>query len=340
MARGTAKLIGDRNDTIDYEVVIHDHPWIIERNLDCVISPDSDGVLCGLLMSHYLGWHIRGFYDTTALAIEDGIEPRNVVFLDAEIYRAGVRSIGNHMLMYRKEDLPKEWTTNFTESLAINNLRGHQFEGGFSLKYPFATIHLLLAFVARSGIDIPISRTAIDWLLFADGTFQNLFRYPENCTDWLRYLHASQEHNPLRTVFYGEKYDLYEMVTMMQRVWRKRDDVVGAYGDKFPVLKTDDGGNFLNIQQNKNTWGSVECQRTTWEKFTTYLGVETGWLYAKDRWSWGNWRVFRFTKRIEKNKNKIGITKYRQVMNMRPLSWAITANDRVEYTIEKPDQVF
>ena len=72
---------------LDYETVLTTHPWIVERNQNCILSPDSDGLLCGLFMSNYLGWKIRGFYDGKVLLVEKGIIPRDCVFLDMEIYR-------------------------------------------------------------------------------------------------------------------------------------------------------------------------------------------------------------------------------------------------------------
>ncbi len=94
---------------LDYHALIARYSWIIERNQNCILSPDSDGLLCGLLMSYYLGWRIRGFYDGKVLVIDEGVKPQDCVFLDMEIFRPNIRSVGQHMVMYDKEDLPKNW---------------------------------------------------------------------------------------------------------------------------------------------------------------------------------------------------------------------------------------
>ncbi len=58
------ELLKDRhNQTIDYNALIEKYPWIVKKDMNCILSPDSDGLLCGLLMSHYFGWNIVGFYD-------------------------------------------------------------------------------------------------------------------------------------------------------------------------------------------------------------------------------------------------------------------------------------
>lgn len=36
------------------------YPWLVERGQKCVISPDADGILCGLFMSQYLDWEVVG----------------------------------------------------------------------------------------------------------------------------------------------------------------------------------------------------------------------------------------------------------------------------------------
>ena len=52
------ELLSGKTDQIDYEKIVRDYPWIIKKNQNCILSPDSDGLLCGLFMSFYLGWQI------------------------------------------------------------------------------------------------------------------------------------------------------------------------------------------------------------------------------------------------------------------------------------------
>lgn len=57
------KLLVDKDERIDYDILIKKYPWVLKKSRNCVLSPDSDGLLCGLLMSKYLDWRIVGFYD-------------------------------------------------------------------------------------------------------------------------------------------------------------------------------------------------------------------------------------------------------------------------------------
>jgi len=51
-----------KNDLVDeygkikYEHLIKKYPRIVKENKKCILSPDSDGLLCGLFMSNYFNW--------------------------------------------------------------------------------------------------------------------------------------------------------------------------------------------------------------------------------------------------------------------------------------------
>ncbi|MEK7123385.1 MAG: hypothetical protein AAB851_00655, partial [Patescibacteria group bacterium] len=99
----------NKNTVIDYASVIKKYPWLVESNQNCVLSPDSDGLLCGLFVSNYLNWKMRGFYDGKILLLEKGFNPKDCIFLDIEVFRKKVRSVGQHMVMFNKERLPINW---------------------------------------------------------------------------------------------------------------------------------------------------------------------------------------------------------------------------------------
>jgi hypothetical protein len=57
-------------ELLQYNELIKKHSWILESNKKCIISPDVDGILCGLFMSHYFDWKIVGYYDGKQLCIK------------------------------------------------------------------------------------------------------------------------------------------------------------------------------------------------------------------------------------------------------------------------------
>ena len=44
-------LLEGKDEQINYHEVLEKYPWIAKKNQKCILSPDSDGLLCGLFMS-------------------------------------------------------------------------------------------------------------------------------------------------------------------------------------------------------------------------------------------------------------------------------------------------
>ncbi len=92
----TRRNISIQVDPVNYDQIRSRHPWIATKGQLAVLSPDSDGFLSALFLCHYLNWRIVGFYDGKALLLRKGLSARDCVFLDIELFRPGIRSIGQH----------------------------------------------------------------------------------------------------------------------------------------------------------------------------------------------------------------------------------------------------
>src|SRR5436853_3757751 len=101
-------LITDNNQ-LNYQHLIKKFPWIVSKNQMTIISPDSDGVLCALFMSHYFNWKTVGFYDGKVMLLKNGVNYQDCVFLDMDIFRKEIKSIGHHMVCFDKDRLPSNW---------------------------------------------------------------------------------------------------------------------------------------------------------------------------------------------------------------------------------------
>lgn len=317
----------DSSTEINYHALLEKYPWVVEREQGCILSPDSDGLLCGLLMSHYLGWRIRGFYDGKILATEEGVNPRECVFLDMEIFRSNIRSVGQHMVMYDKADLPANWS-NFNNCIAANNLRNYDFKNDFKLKYPFGTIHVLLSILGQ-GRSISIPKSAVSPLLYADGTFKNQFNYPENCLSWLDFLSASHANNPLQKIFLDRHYSTYELMVELKDLFSKIRVIGGGRrgGDKIKI--SDSQGKIANI--DPRTHQLRVAAKGQAEKFLRMLANKTGWVFAPAHWSWGPYQTTRF----RKGSVKPGKARYSALLAQNPISLAIISRDSIEYTIDR-----
>ncbi len=336
-----SERVSEKRDRIDLDNVLSKYPWLHQEGLDAILSPDSDGLLCGLLMSHARSWRIRGFYDGKVLVCDSRIKPSQCVFLDMEIFRSGVRSMGQHMLMYNRNRIPDAWD-NFDQCLSANNLRQHDGCHDFQLKYPFGTIHLLLLLVNHfRKIEIP--RTAVAPLLFTDGTYHNLFRYTENSLNWLHYLRYDEANNPLYAIFSEDQYTLDQLMQGMNNFWRARDEisnVPGERGDRVAITPRGGDRSPRNLEKHEGQYRLQQAPKERAEQFISLLSESTGWHYNPSHWSWGCWSKFLFSaSSFQSDKLRINGNNFNALIDKRPLSFAMTSGQNIEYTLEEPDQL-
>lgn len=326
METATKPLVKD--GILQYDVLLSLYPWLTAREQNAIISPDVDGILCGLLMSHYFNWKVVGFYDGKDLAVKEGVDVKTCVFLDMDIFRKDIRSCGHHMVLYNdNNDKPPNWD-NYANCINPNNIRHFDALHTFPQKYPFATIHFLLCALGCSGhLKIDLPKEAIAALLYVDGTFKNLLNYPENCTNWLKFLNAKNEDSPIYPLFIiFANRKMAEMFHGLEYIFGLFKRIAGGKkrgGDKIRISDVKDGSftpsSFSRIDQ-----------------LITSLANLTTWSYIKDNWNASSFSVFHLTKKIEGHLT--GKT-YDKILIKKPLSMAVTASKRMEYTLDT-DKVF
>ena len=321
-------------DTLNYETVVKQFPWIMREGEHCVVSPDSDGFLSALFMSQHLDWKVKGFYDGKVLLIEKGIDPSSVVFLDVEIYRKGVRSVGQHMLLPNKNRLPPNWS-NFENCISANNLRLFDAHRHFQNKYPFGTIHLLIL-ILGSVMELRKAPGIAAPLLYTDGTFKNLFSYPENCLSWFHFLRA-KENAILLSVFFSHHTSIVATMELMKELFEKIKSIGGGRGGEKIKLSDRTGGQSEHIVKEES---QVYLARDEVKKSVDILDLfatMTGWEYNEGNWVWEDFECFQFIK--EMLEGTTSVKKRNALLATNPLSFAITATNRVEYTMDR-EEVF
>ena len=314
-------------ERLDSQNIIQQHPWIASKNQSCVISPDSDGMLCALLMSHHLNWRIKGFYDGKVLLLEKGYNPQSVIYLDVEIYRKNIRSIGQHMLLPNKKHLPNSWN-NLQNCISANNLREFDAKHDFQNKYPFGTIHLLVA-ILGDVITLEKTQNIVAPLLYTDGTFKNIFGYPENSLSWFKFLQA-EDNAILKDIFFSQNTSLFQTMNLMKELFYNIKHIgAGRGGEKIKISNVG-GGQSVHIFNDKEQAYISQQESEKSEKILKMFGDMTGWRYNKKNWVWKNFQYFELTKRILENTTSF--KKRNELLETNPLSFAITATNRIEYT--------
>ena len=326
MSSKISTIFTGQNDTIDYSAAIKKYPWLVKRDQNCILSPDSDGLLCGLFMSEYLNWKIRGFYDGKILLLEKGFRVQDCIFLDMEIFRKQIKSVGQHMVMYNRDRLPPHWN-NFENCLSANNIRGYDVKHNFPQKYPFGTIHLLLG-VVGSVKTVKIPASAISPLLYTDGTFKNLFNYPDNCLGWLKFLQADHEKSSLHGIFFNDHYSISSLMLALKELFEELRLIADGKrgGDK--IKFSNSKGELVNFDIEAGAFEKNTFDRA--ESFLHLLSDKTDWEYKVNSWSWNNLRPSEF----EKGTIKPSQGRYDRLMAQNPISLAITSALSIEYTLD------
>lgn len=345
MASRIEQLLSDKDQTIDYKKLIEEHTWVTKENNYCILSPDSDGLLCGLFMSHYLNWKIVGFYDGKVMVLNKDAVESKPVFLDMEVFRTNINSIGQHMLLLNNKKIPNKWI-QFKNCINPNNLRLYDGKHSFRLKYPLATIHLLIGIIAykfhTEKKEITIPQSAIPPLFFTDGVFNVLFSYPENVLNWLSYLKINEEWHPLKEIFENDKYTVFTLMKEMNKFFRKRDEISEhkERGDRLRISDTN-GSVFNILKDSKGAYYIDHNARERAIKFIKILSDLTGWKYKEESWLWDNMALYNFTKNdFAKQKLTLTTANFNNFINTNPLSWAMTSGANIEYTTEAPDKMF
>jgi len=301
--------------------------------------PGADAAVGG--MGHHFGVGIAPhampffnehfFYDGKVLALEKGFKPKDCVFLDMEIFRPTIRSVGQHMVMYDKKQIPSNWG-NFIRCIAANNLRGFDFKNDFKSKYPLGTIHLLLAILGRKH-HITIPKSAVSPLLYTDGTFKNQFNYPENVLSWLSFLCSDEQKSPLKSVFLDPHYSTYELMCALKELFEELNGIGGGKrgGDKIKI--SDSKGHVVNIENGSGHL--IEATRNQAENLLQMLAGKTGWDYAPAHWTWGPYNI----SQLKKGSTKPGKARYNTLLAENPVSLAIISGLSIEYTLD-PNKVF
>ncbi len=323
------ELLSGKNDEIDYQKILRDYPWIIQKKQNCILSPDCDGLLCGLFMSNYLDWQIKGFYDGKVMLLDKNISAKDCIFLDIEIFRKEIKSIGHHMVQFNKKKKPENWD-NFKNCIQLNNLRNYDGYNDFRLKYPLATIHFLIGIIGLE-IKLTIPLSAICPLLYVDGVFKNLFSYPENCIDWLRYLKAESSKNKLNDIFFNEYYSIYRLMVSLKNFFIRISEISENRNNNDKIKISNSKGELINIKIiNENICELDKEEKERSKKFLKILSDLTKWDFKKENWQWNNLKIYQFSKSNIKPNNR----NFEEMIAKKPISWAMTSGLSIEYTID------
>ena len=173
---------------------------LLSQNKKLIINSDIDGVLSGLLLSNFLNCEIVGFSNSDHTVWIDKSKVLSIydaVYIDLFVAHPRVCCIDQHIVSVNErhhqllKNNPRKVNPNF------DNPRFHLPNHSYYNKYPFGTIHYLIAMLEAEGVKVDLnwmnpvgSIKFIDYLLRADDAMQTTVdsNYQANAASWWNWL--------------------------------------------------------------------------------------------------------------------------------------------------------
>ena len=175
---------------------------LFSKNKNIVINTDIDGILSGILLNKYYGCKIVGFSNSKeAVWLSDDVNSvYDPVYIDLYVVNPNVVCIEQHIIATDASHLQS--IKSFNTKINPNLERGKVFTDDYYHKYPFGTVHYLIALMEAEGISVELpnlnkritapegtSITLGQLILRADDAlYSSLGPYADNASDWWRWL--------------------------------------------------------------------------------------------------------------------------------------------------------
>lgn len=230
---------------------------LLQSKKKIVINSDIDGILSGLMLQEFLGCEVVGFSNSAdkLWISEDQYEYRKeFVFIDMFVAPENLACIDQHIVSFNEEH-NKRLALN-PQKINPNIIRGRYFspQNSYFSKYPFGTVHFIIAELERNNIDL--SRLSlfkeghelhpIDFFLRADDALlTSVKNYPQNAKDWWNWLlkYSAQGNTTKQFIDYT-----YSGLNVEQN---KRTVTQKLKGEPFYCEKSD--GGFVEIADSENS---------------------------------------------------------------------------------------
>ena len=235
---------------------------IFEKNKNIIINTDIDGILSGAILQTYYGCKIVGFSnsDEKVWVSPEIVNIYQPVYIDMYVNKPEVICIDQHIISYDKEhhNKIKSYKTKINPNIEFNRTFKGDMDGGFAQKYPFGTVHYLIALMVKDGIQVDFPRlhsnikykgenfTFIHLLLRADAALQNSLKYKKNTNEWWELLLKSKSEVIKTLKEYVKGVDLIEA--------DKYSESVGTFLKEWSNIRKE-------YEEYKNCESCAECNK-------------------------------------------------------------------------------
>jgi len=195
----------------------------IKTNPKIIVNTDIDGIFSALILHHYLNCEIAGFcnsVETVWINKNRIVSVYDAVYIDMFVPRKDVICIDQHIVAVDEEHCRKIASLETKFNPNLDNPRFHIPSASYYLKYPFGTIHYIIANLERNGLSldlklcnsVPQNLSFMDLLLRADDTMQTTVssRYIKNANDWWDWLKLYSNNGKMTAMLCDYLYSLTE----------------------------------------------------------------------------------------------------------------------------------
>ena len=194
---------------------------LFDKNRDIVINSDIDGFLCGMILQKYFDCRIVGFSDSkdTIWLIPEITDIDSPIFIDLYVARPNVICIEQHIIAYDSTHHNKiiSYGSKFNPNLERRRTFVGDLDSDYYHKYPFGTVHYLIALMSKEGIDVTLpdlykTHSVKQWtnplqsvstnlgqviLRVDDALYSTLSPYRENALDWWHWLDPNNKSSAI-----------------------------------------------------------------------------------------------------------------------------------------------
>lgn len=252
---------------------------LFSKNKNLIINTDIDGFLCGEILRHYYNCNIVGFSNSKKeiWVTPDVLSIYDPVYIDLYVARPDVFCIEQHIIA--KDKAHHLQIEKMGTKINPNVERGRTFVGDYTgdyyHKYPFGTVHYIIALMAREGIDVDLpclSKEVLDRngkslgtdigqiiLRADDALYSTLSAYADNAKDWWEYLDGGHKYPAIeklrKYIDSCDKNKAKEYKEKIGYIFKNKLNCDGADGAFTYILESDG-----SLQTRVNNLWEVICK--------------------------------------------------------------------------------
>lgn len=184
------------------EFIERKNKWIedAKSKKGIIAQLDADGLSSAFILNKLTGLPVSGITDlyNNIHGIGKGDNLSDFVFVDVEVFDQNVLSTGNHNNVTNEEVLDELMKDRISSCLNPNYQFGTTVSD-YTKKYPYSTsLYLMELYGEDLDIEAILSNEQIkDSLVFADGIYNNVWKYKANAKDWQTKLITNTNLNDL-----------------------------------------------------------------------------------------------------------------------------------------------